>query len=578
MKVLLVHPDDNFPGGQWDLIVDLGRAPASTYEKWAGEAGCRALSVFEFSNEADDLSYLRRLMQSGTGVLIDQYGIDWWDVLSFELVPQLYQAALVHRLAAFIGGKCDLYCTRPDYRCSTLHRLTGGKLINLERPYQAKLRRLAHYNHVISTFSPRQLLQIAQDKFDRDLILRRFLARRPKASHGRPVLLPSAYINVSRTAVSYASLLPGQKFLLACARDSAKVRELPANVQTTSLDGYFARADKNEIKPLLKAWQLLRARLMSSAPEFECAETCGFLDRMPSLLAWGLRIRDAWTRLFESEDIAGCFCADLNNPYTRVALLLAQHAGLPNLACHHGALDATMGIKSQHPDTYLAKSSMERDYMERACGIRPEQISRPGSLNSARVLQKPFDPARPQWLVFFSEPYGIDGWRMDDIYRELIPHLYSLAEERSLKVVLKLHPFETVKGHRRLLRRILPPDWLPKIEIVSGPPGEELWRNTAIAVTVQSSVAVDCAGRGIPVFLCGWLRDLLPGYVRQYQKFGVGHVLNTAAQIAGISALLNSRPQEFKARPDFLYPVASEVLRELLTGSAPARLQLAARA
>jgi len=38
MRVLLLHPEDELPperaGRNWDLIVDLGRAPVATYERW----------------------------------------------------------------------------------------------------------------------------------------------------------------------------------------------------------------------------------------------------------------------------------------------------------------------------------------------------------------------------------------------------------------------------------------------------------------------------------------------------------------------------------------------------------------
>ena len=60
------------------------------------------------------------------------------------------------------------------------------------------------------------------------------------------MLLPSAYVNVSRTAASYAALLPNEKFLLVYARNSARLKNLPSNIHTTSLDSYFVTADRSE--------------------------------------------------------------------------------------------------------------------------------------------------------------------------------------------------------------------------------------------------------------------------------------------------------------------------------------------
>src|SRR5437016_7855519 len=40
-----------------------------------------------------------------------------------------------------------------------------------------------------------------------------------------------------------------------------------------------------------------------------------------------------------------------------------------------------------------------------------------------------------------------------------------------------------------------------QIRIISGPTPPELWQNANCAFTVQSSVALECSMRGIPIFL-----------------------------------------------------------------------------
>ena len=57
-------------------------------------------------------------------------------------------------------------------------------------------------------------------------------------------------------------------------------------------------------------------------------------------------------------------------------------------------------------------------------------------------------------------------------------------------------------------------------------------------MTVQSTVALECVAKGIPIFLCGWLRGSFDGYVREYEKFGIGRVLNSPEEIADIPRLL----------------------------------------
>jgi hypothetical protein len=276
-------------------------------------------------------------------------------------------------------------------------------------------------------------------------------------------------------------------------------------------------------------------QLIREAEEFNSADAIGVLRRIPDLLPWGIALRNAWSRLFNSEDVIGCLSADDSNPPSSIPLLITKQRGLPALACHHGALDCQLAFKVNQADFYLAKGEMEQDYLQRVCGLASERI----------LIATPSKPVLPlrtgssaPWLVFFTEPYQSYGWRRDEVYRDLLPRLCSLAQSCNLKLVFKLHPFENVKGHRRMLRRLVP-ERESEIGVIAGPPSDELWANTGVALTVQSSTALECVARGIPVFLCAWLRDSCSGYVQQFARFGVGRVLEAPAQIDGIPKLLN---------------------------------------
>lgn len=573
MKVLTLHPQDRWTSaacsGGYDLVVDLGRAPFATYEGWSCQAGCPVIGLSDFADTNGDLYHTRSHVQMGATFVTDRMGIDWWSVLSLEIVPQLQQLILIQRLARHINEKCDIYSSRADYRSAALHEALGGRLINLETAFRGAVRRLRYYFGVASKFNSRQIFQIAQDKFDKEHAIRRRLAKRGSNSVRSPILLPSAYINVSRTALSYAELLPDEQFLLVCARDSAKVQDLPANVRMISLNPYFSSPNAgDEISSLLEKWATLKKHLISHAPEFQSGAAVGLFDRIPSLIRWGITLRDAWIRLFECENIRSCFCADHSNPYTRIPLLLAKRAGVPALACHHGALDAMMATTTHDADFYVAKSEMERDYMTRVCSISQEKVVAVRASDMRRSFRLADSQDRP-WLVFFSEPYEVSSWRTDEVYGELLPQLFSLSETCGLKLVFKLHPFETVKSHRKLLRRHLPAEKARQIAIISGPISEQIWQNTRFALTGQSSIALECVERNVPIFLCGWLRDPFCGYVEQYQRFGVGHLLGSAAEISDIPRLLASQLARFEARQNSPDQIGAEILKELLATSHP---------
>jgi hypothetical protein len=546
MKVLLLHPEDEFSppakGASWDLVVDFARAPGATYERWRREGNCRVISLYDFEYGPEDLSRLRGLLQAGLGAMVDGEGIDWWDITIPPILAETRQCLLIRRLADNLGAGCELYGSRPDPQFQALGSLLGGSPVNLAGSFRRAWSRVEHYREALSGLDARTFLQVLQDKFDPRHSLRRRLFRSGPNSGQPLVLLPSAYINVSRTEVAYASLLPECQFLLALARRNGRLGHLPHNVRMISLDPYFAPVKQQELASLLENWRELSQRLIAGAPEFAAANAAGVLARVPWVLRWGMTIRDAWKRLYDSETITACLSADDSNPYTRIPLILAQKRGIPALACHHGVFDYRVAVKPLHADFYLAKAEIERDYLLRVCGVVPQKIVLGGPAPQGK--ERPGPGARHQarpWLVFFTEPYGIAGWRVEEVYRDLLPRVLALAESCGLQVVFKLHPFENVPAHWRRLRRYLPKEKLPAIQVMAGAITSELWQKARLALTVQSTVALECATEGVPVFLCAWLQLAISGYIQQYEKFGIARVLNSPAEIADIPRWLETQ-------------------------------------
>ncbi len=569
MKILLLHSDDTFllhkARPHWDLIVDFARAPASAYESWSRQAGCPTVSLSQFAEEIADLGQIRQLLQLGMGFIVDRCGIDWWDVLSMEIVPQLQQLMLVHRLSKKLSEGCELYASRPHPFATTLQRLLDSRLTILESGFQSIIQRARHYQDAFSQLDTPHLVQVLKDRFDGEHRIRRHFTRRVHTSERPVILLPSAYVNVSRTALSYAQQSPDREFLLVHSRSNAKISSLPRNTRSASLTPYFVPSDQRETAFLLESWINLRKHLIQGADEFKVANEVGVLESFPALLAWGIALRDAWNQVFDFENVTACLCADDSNPPSRIPLIMARQRGLPSFACHHGALDYMMAIKRNHADTYLVKSKMERDYLTRVCRLAPERMGHAAPAPKSSRLPGGARGSAP-WLVFFTEPYQTYSWRRDEVYRDLLPHLCSLVQNCGLKLVFKLHPFESIKGHRRMLRRLLPKQERG-IEVLAGPPSDYLWNNTRVALTVQSSTALECAALGIPIFLCGWLRDVFSGYVQQYARFGIGHVLESAEQMATIPQLLATQNERPSAPQSIRAGIGLEEFAHLMPGS-----------
>jgi len=568
MKVFLLHSEDQLPPARspgWDLVVDLRRAPASTYKKWSGDCGCRVVSLADYAHDFEDIYRLKPKFARGNGFVIDKFGIDWWDVLLPMLNTTLERAVMLVSLAGELGEAVQLYSSRPDCNASALQKFLGIDKVTVVGGSSGIARRIAHYRDAFSHLDLNQISQIAQDKLDSEHAVRRRFRRKEAVTGHHVFLLPTAYINVSRASVSYAEMLPEENFLLVVARSGGKLASFPPNVRMISLDPYFEPTSKQEFAELMGKWQELREQLIDAVPEFRMADALGIFEQGSQLMRWGLAARDAWLRLFDSEKIAGCLSADDVNPYTSLPIFIAVQRGIPTLAVHHGALDYRMSMKTSAADFYLAKGDLEYDYLLETCRVEPDRVVVGGL---PRVSPVPAKSAKRPWLVFFTEPYRSAGWRIEKVYEDLLPHLTALADQCTLELVFKLHPFESIKGHRNLVRKFLPRDQFNKIQWVDGPPTPDLWSNIQFGITVESTIALECAMRQVPIFLCGWLQNVYRGYLQQYAKFGVGHILNTPGEMQDVPRILaNWKNCGSTVDGKIWQTIQPAELRDLLTGN-----------
>jgi hypothetical protein len=574
MRVLLLHPNDDFHGSwtsqHWDLVIDLGRAPKSFYDDRSAALGRPVFSVFDLAVEVEDLQIWRPLLELGMGRVVDRFGIDWWDVISLVLQPELQDVQLALRLAEKLKGCRTLAVSRPSATAEAVRLQLGIPLQVLDRGLRKRLvRSILRRGGAVANLSFEQLRQVVYDKYDPHYRWRRKLAGAPaqsskwKSKSEPVVLLPSAYSNVTKTALRYAGILPEQKFLLVLARESGAVSPVPANVETARLASFATqRYDRNELRKFEDGWKQMEQSL-EEHPAFTLPVQLGILKKGPRWLRWGLTVRDAWIRVFETRPVIGCLSADDSNPYTRIPLLLAEQRGISAVACHHGALDCRMAFKNPRFSHYLAKGEMERDYLERICGVDTGRI-RIGAASPPLPENASVWSDRAPWITFFSEPYETDLWRVEAIYREVLPRLCAAARGSGKTLVLKLHPFESARQRLRLVKSILSERDRKLVSLMDAPLSREIFQKTWCAVTVESTVAFECASVGIPAFLCGWLRHAYAGYAPQYVRFGVGRMLEFPDDLLRIPDMLRAVMPDSDAARRLVQPISPEALSEIL--------------
>ncbi len=573
MKVLLLHPEDMPLQGestrsQWDLIVDLGFAGASIYEEWSRNAGCRVISLHQFSSQ-ESFRWVKQRLALGHGRLLDRMGLDWWELLAPCLYQNQHALYLVEQLRQELGsGPAELAATRAHSHVQLLSLVTGWPVRVLATTPQ-RPRFLSRLVAAAQELRPSQIVEIAFDKWDPGYNIRKRVTKHRRAQLKEPVvLLPSAYSNVTRTVLAYAAQLRDRRFLLATTRRSGETRDLPANVASVPLSAYaeISADTKIETAELLKAWSALQAEL-GRIDELRLRIQAGLWNYIAPQLEIGLRLRDAWRVLMSSEPVSGVLCGDDLNYHTRLPLILAKSMGRRAVYCSHGALDGGLLFKKSYADRHLVKGEMERDYMLQVSDIKPEQVEIAAPAEAGNdVGQTSVAASARSEIVFFSQPYEVVGGRGGEIYREILRPLVAVAQELNRKIIVKLHPFESVRGRTRLLRSCLSADEFERVE-VSASPASEILPHTFVGIGLDSSVAVECAQRGIPYFMCGWLDFNGFGYMRQFARFGVGTLLNTADEILSIPQRLTEFVPDRSRIRRLWQPADKRRLDQLLFGT-----------
>jgi hypothetical protein len=571
--VLVVHPEDSPDRGawtaeRWDFVLDLGRGGSDSYERWTQQFCCPVVPLDSIRLGMEEFRRVRDFMQAGKDRLRDREGLDWWALTAILFHERVEILGILRRFGQGLEAHAELFVTRDGYFADVL-RLLLPKRVNICPGGRAlRSQGAMHYFTRASKFPFSQLLEIAGDKYDASYAMRSAFSSRRQPSAKPVVLLPSAYVNVSRLGLAYAKILPETKFLLVTTRRSGWVSEPPENVETAKIAGYVAGSQsvERDYQEIMEQWRGVRSNLEEGA-DIALLSRLGLLDTFPKYFRQGLVMRNAWQAVFDSEPVQAVLCGDDTNPSTCIPLILARNHGIPTVTSHHGALDGRHLIKQNYADIILAKGKMEEDYLTRVCGLSSEsvEIGAPADFSGIRnPSQHQANSLRP-YIVFFSEGYEVSSGRTEEFYRDILPGLATLAREQQRTLVIKLHPSESRREREKFVANVLASDQAREAVVLSGALSEELLAKIWFGVTVVSTAAVECASRGIPCFLCGWLEFWPYGYMEQFARFGAGHILKSPQGIAEIPRLLKDYSIDERTVRNLCEPIAPGRLRELLS-------------
>lgn len=572
MKVLLLHNEDvpwrgPWANVHWDLIIDLGFAAPSTYEMWGKRCGTPVRSIHEFADDGQSYASIRGILDLGRDRLVDQTGLDWWEIIAVVKYHELRAFYLLKCLTRELGSDVKYHATQENSYTELLSGFIGRPIPRFQAA-PGFLERWTRSLRSAVRLSPPNAFEIACDKWDPDYSFRRHFAKGQRASLDPPtVLLPSAYSNVSRLLLQYAADVPKKQFLLAATRRSGASAELPENVRQTFLSAYTqpTNALQGEEKDLRSRWAWFERTLLTETEELRTSRAAGVWHDFPVHLRTGLRLREAWHTLLKEEPITGVLCADDLNYYTRIPLILAARMGLNAVYCYHGALDGGLLFKKAYAGTYLVKSEMEREYLLRASKIDPDLVETGAPSSFVSRLRRDRQKCGRD-ILFFSQKYEVLGGRAADIYRDVVPNLCALAVRTAGRVLVKLHPFESVRDRERVLRSVLSQPQMSVVKITSEPSLGRVLTDAWCGIGVDSSVAAECRSAGVPYFLCGWLDHSGFGYSRQLARFGMGRMLDSPSELDAIPEMIADWGA-WAQPPQVSEPIDSKVLERMLFGT-----------
>ena len=574
MKILLIHPEDDPEKGPWenlpwDRIIDLGLGGLASYERWTRRFHCPITTLDSLRDGFDVFRRVRDVLGLGCNRLVDRHGLDWWELMSILLQAEMQTLILLQRFLSTVTSDSEVYISRPGLHARLLQCLLPRRVTVFPLRRGARKGSLAHYLRVTKKLSTLQMVDVFWDKYDSGYQFRGRLVKKRRPSKQPAVMLPTAYVNVSRTGLAYARTFPEENFFLVATRRSGWVDDPPRNVTTAWLSSYASVQDRSkEYEEIENGWRSL-LKEFGEAAEFEILNRAGYMDCFPERLRRGVEVCDAWRNVLDTEPVQAVLCADDSNPYTRIPLLLAQARGLPNIACHHGALDSRYIFKRALGDVIWVKGKMEEDYLVRRCGVAREkvEVAAPALPANWRECEHSNREEFRPYLLFISEAAEVSGGRSEEFYRDTLPPLADLALATGRELIVKLHPAESKSERSAALARILSPRQNAATRIVSGPLSEHLLEKTWFGITILSTVAIECAVRGIPCFLCKWLEFWPYGYVEQFLRFGVGIGLNDPGEIEKIPEHLRKHHVSAEVRENCWQPAAAGRLRELLASS-----------
>src|SRR5215470_4910461 len=97
---------------RWDLVVDLGRSSAATVQAWEKSLECPIVRLDSFRQIIDDPRRAGEILRAGWGRVVDEEGVDWWELTSLLVHAELETIVALQRMVPTLPLSTGLFATR----------------------------------------------------------------------------------------------------------------------------------------------------------------------------------------------------------------------------------------------------------------------------------------------------------------------------------------------------------------------------------------------------------------------------------------------------------------------------------
>jgi hypothetical protein len=319
-----------------------------------------------------------------------------------------------------------------------------------------------------------------------------------------PSVLVSSYVNATRAALEALEILGGGPAVHVRSGPGAlRGCEPPASVRSMSLASVIALDTRGARRDVATACSVVAerlARLPSDDPwaGWQDHDSTSFRRALLTVLLPEVAASVGSIQLLAAAVRAERFVVgDEFSFVDRAALHAARARGLATVSRQHGILDSHYRREGVLSDLHLAWDPATISWLADHGALRADGVARAAPRKAACDVAR---AGTGRDIVVFLQPLEMIGVPTGDWMREALLPLARVAAAEGVALVAKLHPLQV----RAALEEFVPREARKGLRLVAAPSARELLASCGVAVTLDSSVAVDCRDAGIPCLSTAW--------------------------------------------------------------------------